>query len=202
MSGLRGILLLVERGHPAMHVSFFKGRAAAGIYTYWLVRRSVREGKRVRDETVANVSKLPAAALEALRRALAGEALVTAGELFATERSLPHGHVQAVLGIASRLGLARLLDRAPSRERSLALAMIVQRLLAPGSKLACTRQLSQSTLADELGLGEVDADDLYAALDWLGEHQERIERRPARPPPEEGAHVLSQLPSSYFEGRA
>src|SRR2546425_10583126 len=133
MSGLRGILLLVERGHPAMHVAKIERRHGDRVYTYWLVRRSVREGKRVRHETVANVSKLPAAALEALRRALAGEALAAAGEVFTSERSLPHGHVQVVLQVASRLGLARLLDRAPSRERSLALALIVQRVPAPGS---------------------------------------------------------------------
>ncbi len=184
-----------------MHVAKIERRHGERVYTYWLVRRSVREGKRVRHETVANVSKLPAAAIEALRRALAGEALVAAGELFTTERSLPHGHVQAVLGMAGRLGLARLLDRAPSRERSLLLAMVVQRVLAPGSKLACARQLSQSTLADELGLGEVDADELYAALDWLGERQERIEARLARRHLGEGAHVLYDVSSSYFEGR-
>jgi transposase len=161
----------------------------------------VREGKRVRHETVANVSKLPAAAIEALRRALAGETLVAAGELFATERSLPHGHVRAVLGAAQRLGLPRLLDRAPSRERSLALAMIVQRVLAPGSKLACTRQLSQSTLAEELALGEVDSDELYAALDWLLQRQERIEARLARRHLAEGTLVLYDVSSSYFEGR-
>ena len=95
-----------------MHVAKIERRHGERVYRYWLVRRSVREGKRVRHETVANVSKLPAAAIEALRRALAGEALVAAGELFATERSLPHGHVRAVLAVASRLGLARLLDRA------------------------------------------------------------------------------------------
>jgi len=191
----------MERGHPAMHVAKIERRHGGRVYTYWLVRRSVREGKRVRHETVANVSKLPASAREALRRALAGEALAAAGELFTTERSLPHGHVQAVLAMASRLGLARLLDRQPSRERSLALAMIVQRVLAPGSKLACARQLSQSTLAEELGLGEVDADELYAALDWLGERQERIEARLARRHLGEGAQVLYDVSSSYFEGR-
>jgi len=191
----------VERSYPAMHVAKIERRHGERLYTYWLVRRSVREGKRVRHETVANVSKLPAAALEALRRALAGEALVPAGELFATERSLPHGHVRAVLQAASRLGLPRLLDRAPSRERSLALAMIVQRLLAPGSKLACTRQLAQSTLAEELQLGEVDADALYAALDWLGARQQRIEARLARRHLKEGTLVLYDVSSSYFEGR-
>jgi transposase len=184
-----------------MHVAKIERRHGARVYTYWLVRRSVREGKRVRHETVANVSKLPAAAIEALRRALAGETLVAAGELFATERSLPHGHVRAVLGAAQRLGLPRLLDRAPSRERSLALAMIVQRVLAPGSKLACTRQLSQSTLAEELALGEVDSDELYAALDWLLQRQERIEARLARRHLAEGTLVLYDVSSSYFEGR-
>jgi transposase len=201
LSGRRVILLVVERGHPAMHVAKIERRHGERVYTYWLVRRSVREGKRVRHETVANVSKLPAAAIGALRRALAGEALVAAGELFATERSLPHGHVRAVLQAARRLGFARLLDRAPSRQRTLALAMIVQRVLRPGSKLACARQLSQSTLAAELGLGEVDSDELYAALDWLGERQGRIEAGLARRHLAEGTLVLYDVSSSYFEGR-
>jgi hypothetical protein len=86
----------MERGHPAMHVAKIERRHGERVYSYWLVRRSVREGKRVRHETVANVSKLPAAAIEALRRALAGEALVAAGELFATERSLPVGCVNSI----------------------------------------------------------------------------------------------------------
>jgi Transposase DDE domain len=184
-----------------MHVAKIERRHGGRVYSYWLVRRSVREGKRVRHETVANVSKLPAAAIEALRRALAGEALVAAGELFATERSLPHGQVRAVLQAARKLGLRRLLDRAPSRERSLALAMIVQRVLAPGSKLACTRQLSQSTLGEELALGEVDSDELYAALDWLQQRQERIEAGLARRHLREGTLVLYDVSSSYFEGR-
>src|SRR5207245_5143673 len=138
---------------------------------------------------------------EALRRALAGEALVAAGELFATERSLPHGQVQALLAMSSRLGLARLLDRQPSPERSRVLALICQQVLQPGSKLACTRALTQSTLAGELAVEGVDADELYAALDWLLERQERIERRLARRHLGEGAHVLYDVSSSYFEGR-
>ncbi len=97
MSDGSAILLVVERGYPAMHVARIERRHGERTYTYWLVRRSVREGKRVRHETIANVSKLPAVAIEALRRALAGEALVAAGELFATERSLPHGHVRVAL---------------------------------------------------------------------------------------------------------
>ncbi len=184
-----------------MHVAKIERRHGDRVYSYWLVRRSVREGKRVRHETVANVSKLPAAAVEALRRALAGEALVAAGEVFATERSLPHGHVRAVLAMAGRLGLARLLDRRPSRERSLVVAMVCQQVLAPGSKLACTRALGQSTLAEELALERADADELYAALDWLLERQERIEARLARRHLAEGSHVLYDVSSSYFEGR-
>src|SRR2546426_7297444 len=184
-----------------MHVAKIERRHGERVYSYWLVRRSVREGKRVRHETVANVAKLPAAAIEALRRALAGEALVAAGELFATERSLPHGQVQALLAMSSRLGLARLLDRQPSPERSRVLALICQQVLQPGSKLACTRALTQSTLAGELAVEGVDADELYAALDWLLERQERIERRLARRHLGEGAHVLYDVSSSYFEGR-
>ncbi len=184
-----------------MHVAKIERRHGGRVYTYWLVRRSVREGKRVRHETIANVSKLPASAREALRHALAGEALVAAGDVFGTERSLPHGHVRAVLDAARRLGFPRLLDRSPSRERSLALAMVVQRVLAPGSKLACTRQLAQSTLAEELALGAVDADELYAALDWLGERQERVEARLARRHLADDSHVLYDVSSSYFEGR-
>jgi hypothetical protein len=110
--------------------------------------------------------------------------------------------VRAVLTAAGRLGLARLLDRQPSRERSVALAMICQRVLAPGSKLACARQLAQSTLGGELALAAVEVDELYAALDWLLERRERIEARLARRHLSEGAHVLYDVSSSYFEGRS
>jgi hypothetical protein len=166
-----------------------------------LIRRSVREGRRVRHETVANVSKLPPAALDALRRALAGQALVAAGEAFEIERSLPHGHVAAVLAACRRLELARLLDRARSRERSLVLAMVAQRLLEPGSKLACARALGRSTLAEELDVAGATEDELYAALDWLEARQERIEDRLARRHLRAGELALYDLSSSYFEGR-
>jgi hypothetical protein len=109
---------------------------------------------------------------------------------------LPHGHVAAVLALARRLELARLLDRVPSKQRDRALAMICQRLLEPGSKLACTRQLAQSTLAEELGVQGSDADDLYAALDWLRERQSRIEDRLARRHLREGELVLYDVSSS------
>ena len=184
-----------------MHVATIRRRHGEREYVSQLVRRSVREGKRVRHVTVANVSKLPPAAIEALRRALAGETLVSPGEAFRVERSLPHGHVQAALAMAGRLGLARLLDREPSPERSRVLAMIVQRVLKPGSKLDCTRALAQSSLAEELAVEGVDADMLYAAMDWLAPRQARIEAALARRHLQEGTLVLYDVSSSYFEGR-
>ena len=164
----------------AMHVATIRRRHGDREYESHLIRRSIRDGKRVRHETIANVSKLPPAALDALRRALAGETLVAVDDAFEIERALPHGHAAAVLTALRRLEVARLLERAPSRERSLVLAMIAQRLLGPGSKLACVRALGQSTLADELGVADADADQLYAALDWLSDRQDRVEKRLAR----------------------
>jgi len=171
------------------------------VYEAHLLRRSYREGGKVKNETLANLSRLPRETVELVRRSLRGEEFLASVDGFEIERSLPHGHVAAALGMARRLELARLLDRQPSPERSRVLALVVQQLLRPGSKLACTRALGQSTLAEELGVAGVDADQLYGALDWLGERQEQIERRLARRHLGEGAHVLYDVSSSYFEGR-
>lgn len=184
-----------------MHVAKITRKHGDRRYTSYLIRRSFREGGRVRHETIANISKLPAAAIDVLARALRGEILVSAGEALSVERSLPAGHAQCVLAAASRLGLARLLDRSPSRERDLALAMICQRVIAPGSKLATSRLLSQSTLASELGVSGADSDDLYAAMDWLAERQAKIEGRLAARHLRGATLVLYDLSSSYFEGR-
>jgi transposase len=186
----------------AMHVAKIERRHGDRVYTSHLVRRSIREGKRVRHETIANVSKLPAEAIEALRRALRGEAVLAPGERLAIENPLPQGHVEAALSMAGRLELARLLDRRPSGERDLVLAMIVQRVLEPGSKLEMSRAFGRSTLASELGLEGADQDDLYRAMDWLLERQERIEERLARRHLEDGELVLYDVTSTYFEGRS
>lgn len=186
----------------AMHVAKIERRHGDRVYTSHLVRRSVREGKRVRHETIANVSKLPAEAIEALRRALRGEAVLAAGERLAIENPLPAGHVEAALAMARRLELARLIDRRPSRERELVMAMVVQRLLEPGSKLEMSRAFGRSTLAGELGLGGADQDDLYRAMDWLCGRQERIEERLARRHLRDGELVLYDVSSTYFEGRS
>src|ERR1700730_15172635 len=166
-----------------MHVAKIVRRHGGREYVSHLVRRSFREGGKVRHETIANVSKLPAAAIEVVARALRGEALLGVGEAFRIERSLPAGHVECVLAAAGRLGLARLLDRSPSRERDLCLAMICQRVISAGSKLATTRLFGQSTLASELDVEGADEDELYAAMDWLGQRPERDEGRPTTRPP-------------------
>src|SRR6266571_888064 len=192
---------MARRGGP-VHVVTNRRRGASGReYITHLLRRTYREGGKVRNETVGNLSHLPEELVELVRRWLAGERFLVGVEEFEVARSLPHGQVAAVLGMARRLELARLLDRQPSPERSRVLAMICQQLLAPGSKLACTRALGQSTLAEQLAVEGVDADELYSALDWLGERQERIEARLARRHLAEGAQVLYDVSSSYFEGR-
>ena len=184
-----------------MHVAKISRRHGDREYDSYLVRRSIREGRRVRHETIANVSQLPPEAIEALTLALKGVRLVPAGEAFEIVRSCKHGHAEAVLTAARRLGVPRLLDREPSRERDLCLAMIVGRVLQGGSKLACTRQLEACTLGEELGVQGAVHDDLYAAMDWLVDRQEAIEGRLARRHLKEGELALYDVSSSYFEGR-
>jgi hypothetical protein len=184
------------------HVVTTRRQGAQREYVAHLLRRSYREGGVVKKETVANLSHLPEEVIELIRGALRGQRFVAAEEALAVERSLPAGHVEAALLMARRLELARLLDRTPSRERALCLAMIVQRLLGPGSKLAMSRAFAQSTLAAELAAEDANEDELYAALDWLLVRQGRIERALARRHLEEGTLVLYDVSSSYFEGHS
>jgi hypothetical protein len=166
-----------------------------------VLRRSYREGGKVKHENLGNVSHLPPEALEALRRSLAGEVLMSATDDFEIVRSLPHGHVAAVLGVLRDLDLERLLSRERCRERDLVVAMIVQRLLCACSKLSMTRLIAQTTLAEELSLGEVTEAELLAAMDWLLERQERVEKALARRHLHGEGFVLYDLSSSYLEGR-
>src|ERR671914_1922899 len=186
----------------AMHVAKIERRHGDRVYTSHLVRRSIRAGRRVRHETIANVSKLPEEAIEALRRALRGEAVLSPGERLTIENPLPQGHVEAALQMARRLELARLIDRQPSKERGLVLAMVVQRVLCPGSKLEMARAFGRTTLGAELGVEGADQDDLYRAMDWLLERQGRIEDRLARRHLKDGELVLYDVTSTYFEGRS
>src|SRR5512134_2929309 len=170
-----------------------------------LLRESWREAGKVKTRTLANLSDWPEAKVEALRRVLRGEMLVVAGDRFAIERSLPHGHVVAVLGTLRRIGLDRLLPRRPERLATLALALIAARVVEPAAKLATARQLSEATashsLGAVLGLGEVDEDELYRALDLLGAAQPAIEKALARRHLKDGTLVLYDVTSSYLEGR-
>ena len=191
-----------QRPSGAMHVVTNTIRRGDRVYTAHLLRRSYREGGKVKKQTLANLSYLPDEVIGLIRAALRGERLVAAGEAFQIERSLPAGHVEAALAMAGRLDLARLLDRSRSRERDLCLAMIVQRVVSPGSKLAMSRAFSQSTLASELAVEGADEDELYAALDWLFARQGRVEQALARRHLAGATLVLYDVSSSYFEGRS
>ena len=169
-----------------------------------LLRESYRKDGRVKKRTLANLSKLPAAAIETLRRVLRGETLVNPQEAFTCVRSLPHGHVAAVLGTLKQLGLHTLIDRNASRVRDLVLALIVDRVVDAQSKLATARALapesSVSTLGQMLDLGDVDPHELYDAMDWLVPRQAAIEQRLAKRHLQEHTLVLYDLTSSYVEG--
>jgi hypothetical protein len=170
-----------------------------------LLRESYREGGRVKTRTLANLSNWTGAKVEALKRVLRGERLLVPADRFEIERALPHGHVAAVLGQVRQLGLDRLLPRRPERLGKLALALIVARVIEPAAKLSTARQLSEATashsLGAVLGLGEVDEDELYRALDVLGAAQPAIERALARWHLKNGTLVLYDVTSSYLEGR-
>ena len=185
----------------AIHVVTNRRQGKGREYVTHLLRRSYREGGKVRNETVGNISHLPGELVELVRAGLRGEPVGVVSDAFAIERSLPAGHVNAALAMSGRLELGRLLDRSPSRERDLVLAMICQRAIAPASKLATVRAFGQSTLAEELGVADADEDDLYAAMDWLLDRQEQIEDRLARRHLVDGELVLYDVSSSYFEGR-
>ena len=172
-----------------------------------LLRESFREGSKVRTRTLANLSRWPAHRIEAFRAFLKGAPVgaVLGSDSFGIVRSLPHGHVAATLGSLRRLGLDSILAPKRSRQRDLCLAMIVGRLLEPRSKLALVRSLGEQTLSSSLGevlsIADVDADELYLAMDWLIERQDRIESALAKRHLTEGTLVVYDVSSTYFEGR-
>jgi hypothetical protein len=171
-----------------------------------LLRESFREGGKVKNRTLANLSHWPEDKVAALRAVLRGESpTVGLQDAFEISRSLPHGHVAAVLGSLRRLGLEELIDPAPSRRRDLVVAMICAQVIAPDSKLAIARGLrsetASSSLGEVLGLQDCDEDDCYEAMDWLRKRQERIEDALARRHLEGGTLVLYDVSSAAFEGR-
>ena len=176
-----------------------------------LLRESYRVGDKIKKRTLANLTHWPARLIEGLRTLLKGGTAVASSATteLSVLRALPHGHVAAVLGMARKLDLPQLLlgrgRRAETRSRDLALAMIVNRVIAPGSKLATVRALAPETASSSLGttldLGTVEEREIYAALDWLGRQQERIERALAKRHLSDGTLVLYDITSSYLEGR-
>jgi hypothetical protein len=183
----------------AVHVVTTTRRYKGKVYQTHLLRRSYREGARVRNETLGNLSHLPAHVIDLIRRTLRGETLVPADH-FEVVRSLAHGDVHAVLTTMDRLGVGRLLASRRCPEADLVAAMVAARVLAPHTKLATTRWWQTRTLADDLGVRDASEDDLYAAMDWLLERQDRIEKTLAARHLTAGGLVLYDLTSSYFEG--
>ena len=165
-----------------------------------LLREGRREGDKVVKRTLANLSDWPAHKIENLRRLLHDEPLLSPDDLFLTRKTLPHGHVEAVLGTIHKLGLDAILAAKRCPERDLVIAMIAERLLHPCSKLATTRIWHSTTLAEELGVEEATEDDLYAAMDWLRKRQASIEKKLAARHLSDGGLVLYDVSSSYYEG--
>jgi transposase len=169
-----------------------------------LLRESYREGTRVRNRTLANLSHWPAAKIEALRAVLRGQPVAASAAAFEQSfeiiASRAHGQVQAVAAAMQRLGLSALLAAKPCRERELVSAMVAARIVAPHTKLATTRWWHSTTLAEDFGVAEASEDDLYAAMDWLLARQDTIQKKLAARHLREGGLVLYDLSSSYFEG--
>ena len=187
-----------------MYVARVPNRTSPPAY---LLREGYRENGKVKSRTLANLSHWPLAKIERMRRLLRDEVPTAADAGLTMLRSLPHGHVAAVLGTARKIGLDRLLaaGRAPARLVALALAMIVARVIEPASKLATARQLDAATATSSLGpllaLEAVSEQELYAALDWLLSRQSQIEQKLARRHLSDGTLVLYDVTSTYFEGR-
>jgi transposase len=185
----------------AVHVATTKRVYKGKTYVTHLLRRSIRNGNTVTHETLGNLSHLPDHLIEIIKRSLKGETFVPATDAFKITRSLPHGHVEAVLKMIRKLGLDDLIAAEPSRRRDLVVAMIVERLVFPSSKLANTRHWNDTTLAEELEVGDANEDQLYDAMDWLLERQSAIEKKLAKRHLNDGALVLYDVTSSYYEGK-
>jgi transposase len=185
----------------AVHVATTKRVYKGKTYVTHLLRRSLRNGKTVTHETLGNLSHLPDHLIDIIKRSLKGETFVPAADAFKITRSLPHGHVEAVLKMIRKLGLDDLIASEPSRRRDLVVAMIAERLLFPSSKLANTRHWHDTTLAEELDVADTTEDQLYDAMDWLLERQSAIEKKLAKRHLSDGTLVLYDVTSSYYEGK-
>lgn len=180
-----------------MFVAGVPNRTSAPTF---LLRESYREDGKVKSRTLANLTHLPLEQIDVIKAALKGTRLAPVNEAFQIERSLPHGHVMAVLGTLRKLGLDKIIAARSSREKQLILGMIIQRILSPGSKLAMTRQWKLSTLAQQLDIEDAEPNELYDAMDWLLKRQDHIEKKLAAKHLVGGTLVLYDISSSYYEG--
>ena len=190
----------MEPPFAAKHVAKIERKHGGRTYVSYLLRQSYRAEGKVKHRTLANLSHLSEPLLDLIRRSLRGEVFLTSDESVRTLSSKPHGHAEAIAIAFDRLGLDCLLASKPSRQRSLILALIAQRLLFPCSKLASLRHWQATTLADDLEVSDASSTELYAALDWLGTRQADIERKLAKRHLEEGGFVLYDVSSSFYEG--
>ena len=181
-----------------MHIAAIPNRGSRPTY---LLRKSVRDGRHVKSETLANLSALPIEQIEAIRRVLKGEKLGPVGDSLECVATRQHGHVEAVRTAMARLGFDKLIDAKAQRSRDLVMAMVAGRIIAPeASKLGMVGAWADTTLADDLGVADANEDELYDAMDWLIERQGKIEQRLAKRHLKNDSLVLFDLTSSYFEG--
>jgi Transposase DDE domain len=190
----------MARKPRTVHVAKITNTHKGVTYTSYYLRRTFRQDGKVKHETLGNLSDLPPHVIELISRSLKGETFIPAADTFRITRSLPHGHVEAVLAMIKKLGLDSLIASRPSRQRDLVLAMIAERILFPCSKLATTRHWQDTTLAEQLHVQDADEQELYAAMDWLLGRQKTIETKLARRHLAEGGLVLYDVSSSYYEG--
>jgi hypothetical protein len=183
-----------------IHVATVNKKYKDKVYKCHLLRRSYREDGKVKSETIANLSMLPDEVLAVLKLSLAGENMIPARDISKAISTLPCGHVRAVLGVMQKLGIPELLASRESCQRNLVLGMIAERVLSPSSKLGTVRSWTSSTLGAELGIEDADADELYAALDWLLAAQPRIEKKLADRHLSEGGLALYDTSNSMYEG--
>ncbi|HEY6180302.1 MAG TPA: IS1634 family transposase [Kofleriaceae bacterium] len=184
----------------AVHVVTTRRGYKDKVYETHLLRRSYREDGKVKNETVGNLSHLPAHVIELVRRALKGDAFTSVADTFEITSSVAHGDAKAVAIAMRKLGFRDLLSSRPCREADLVTAMVIARIIAPHTKLATTRWWHTSTLAEDLGVADASEDDLYRAMDWLLERQPAIEKKLAARHLDDNSLVLYDLSSSYFEG--
>ena len=189
----------------AVHVATIRRTHKGKTYVTHLLRHTYREKGKIKHVTLGNLSDLPEDLIEVMRRRLAGEPLPTVHDEFQIVRNLPHGHVAAVLGTLKKIGLEGLISSKPCREVQLVMAMLVLRIIAPGSKLANLISLhpetAQHSLAGELRLEAIETPEIYKALDWLLRRQTRIENKLAKKHLRDGTLVLYDVSSSYYTGR-